>query len=40
MFSGPLPKILPFMRFEKIWQSRTGHRWKYNIAHAHRMLDT
>jgi len=29
------PKIVPLMRyFWKIWQSREGHRWHYETAHA------
>jgi hypothetical protein len=36
-----LSKIVPFMRkCEKICYSLTGHKWQYNMAHAHCILDT
>ena len=34
------PKIVPFIRqCGKTLQSRTGHRWQYNTAHAHCIVD-
>jgi hypothetical protein len=35
-----LKKIVPFMRCGKTLYSRAGHRWQYNAAHVHCMLDT
>ena len=29
-----LPKIVPFMRWGKIWYSQTDHIWQYNTAYA------
>jgi len=34
------PKIVSFMRkCWKIWYSRTGHKWQYNVAHAYYIVD-
>jgi len=39
MFTNFFPKIMPFMwKCGKHWQSRTGHRWRYNTVHALCML--
>jgi hypothetical protein len=34
------PKTVPLKRYHaKIWYCQTGHRWQYNTAHTHSMLD-
>jgi len=40
MFNNFYPKFVPSMRLcGKMWYNQTGHRWQYNTAHAHVMLD-
>jgi len=36
VFTDFSPKLVPFMRkCGKIWQSRTGHRWRYGACALH-----
>jgi len=39
-FDTFLPKIVLFMICGKVLYSHAGHRWQYNMAHPHCMLDT
>ena len=33
------PKIVPFMRYRKMWWSQRGHKRRHNMAHTRCMLD-